>query len=1231
MTAGDPTEATRPRLFAFERNAVVRAGAGTGKTEALATVYLHLVGGLGSPAVWPRGGVPPERIVALTFTEKAAREMRERIAEAVDLLAADRLPRELESLDDGERRRAAVRWGGQRGLSAAVVARVTSLADSAVRHGRPLPGPEVWQRIAWSLGGARIGTFHGFAAGVLRRAAGDLGVDPAFTVIEHEDAERLLRGAALGALAAAAQHDVAAVVELMAAAGGIGERAERGLVTVIAGLVRTLDEDGLRADGLQVRAAVEPSDTRTWAASEVLSRFAEACETVAPLRADGTAGRVGELARVVEDFPALDSPERALERMRTLRGLDGTLPGRHRTRKLEPLAEEAREAVRALLQDAVAVVSARLAEVARGVVADTQRRYERAKSQRAALDFADLMRRLRDGLRDRTSLRREWKARFDAVLVDEFQDTNRVQRDLLYLLRERRDVERPLAPGQTLTAGELEPTGLLVVGDAKQSIYAFRGAEVAVFLATERELSAAGGERLELTDSFRAVDTLVAAVNPVTEALLGGVTAEGLYDRARDALTAVATGDGRVRAELLLVTDGRADTRRRAEAEAIARRITELAVEPALAPAPGTATATGAGDLAWRAPRMDEIAILVPSWSHLEPIKRALKARGIPYALRGGPGFWDRREVDDLVVLLRFVADPSDRLSLAAVLRGPLVGLTDAGLGHLFARSAGLEDLLDPPAGLRAALCAEDRARLDEARPALRRLVRFGPSLGPCGVLRQALAERAFAAVLAGMPFGAQRVANVDKLLGIAAAAEQRGGDEADLGGFVQYVDRMREAAQRESEADLEEAATGSVQVMSIHAAKGLEWPVVFVAQTARRPVARADRVLLDADRRLVVLPGGVDAPDAFRALRKGAHAAEDDDARRLLYVALTRARDLLVVTGPEEDGEGEWPLLRDALRREAPSRVRVAAPGDVLPPVPVRARAEALGPAIPIAEVEAAVEPVVAAAVGPGGVSEAVRPRRRLALAGEALQDFGWCPRRFHARHELGLREHGAAASEALAGAEIVRRVLAVVDLAALAREPEAAFARACAAAGARALGASADAAALAVRRFADSAVGAAVAADPTVVMARGLAYAVALADGDAEAVVTGRVDLVLRGEALGMRGVVVLRYGLPPARDDRAYAAPDAEVELELARHALARRLAEAGEAVEVHAAVLSLGERGGIEWVRSPREPGMAERVGEVVRGIHRARAEGRWEGRARYACEALGCGFIPRCHG
>ena len=1208
-TRGSPG---RARLLAFERNAVVRAGAGTGKTEALSTVYLHLAAGLCSPATWPRGGVPPERIVAMTFTEKAAREMRERITEAVSQLAVERLPRELESTDEAVRLEAARRWGAARGVTSAVVSRVLSLADSAALHGRPLPPPEVWQRVAWSLGSAQIGTFHSFAAGVLRRAAVDLGLDPAFGVIEAEDADRLLRAASLGALSDAAQRDVNAVVELMAAGGGLGEHGDRGLVTLLTDLVQQLDEDGIRADSLLVAPAVEPTDLRAYIAAHTIKEFAEACLTVPALRDDGTAQRVHDLARRVEDLPPMTTPELALERVRTLRDFakgKGALPPRNRTKKLEPLAEKAREALTLLLQDALSIVSVRLAEAARSIVADAQRRYERAKKARAGVDYADLMRLLRDGLRERAALRREWKARYDAVLVDEFQDTNRVQRDLLYLLRERRDTERLLAPGQSLSAAELEPTGLLVVGDAKQSIYAFRGAEVAVFLATEQELAEAGGERLELTDSFRAVDRVLDAINPVTEALLtgGSVHATGMYDRARDTLVATAVGDGETRVELVLVPEGKADEQRRAEAEAIARRITELATPQGNTPG-------------WRPPRMDEIAVLVPSWSHLEPIKRALQVRGVPFTLRGGPGFWDRREVDDLIVLLRFVAWPSDRLSLAALLRGPLVGLSDAGLAHLFAESAGLDDLLDPPASLRASLDVDDRERLDEARTALRRLVRFGPTLGPHGVLRQCLAERGYAAVLAALPFGAQRVANVDKLLGIAAAAEQRGGDEADLAGFVRYVDRMRDAAQRESEADVEDAVTGSVNVMSIHAAKGLEWPVVFVAQTSHRGVPRVDRVLLDERGRLVALPGGVEVPEAFRALRKRAHAAEEDDARRLLYVALTRARDLLVVTGPDGDGEGSWSVLRNALRAESPWRVRVIESGGGGPAVAVRARTESVDDDLAPereARAEVAAEP----------------PRRRLALASSTVQDVAWCARRFHVLHDLGLREHTGAWSEAAAAREVVRRVLAQTPMDALVGDPDGSLARACAAAGEHKDGAVAECARAALRRFATSPLGRALAEDPGRAVGASLPWALRLTEGGLDVSVTGHADLVVRGDAVGRDGLVVVRVTTLPDRDERALPGADPELDLLLACVALARRFAAQGQRVPVTPAALPLGEesRGELTYVHHVGALAVEVRAMEAVRAMLQAREAGRWEARPRYVCDGLRCGFVARCHG
>jgi ATP-dependent helicase/nuclease subunit A len=1225
--------AARQGLFLFERNAVVRAGAGTGKTEALATVYLHLVGGLASTVAWPRGGLGPERIVALTFTEKAAREMRERIAGAVDLLANVQLPRELEHPDAAVRRAAALRWCSRRGYSVAVSARLEALAASAVAQGRPLPPPEVWRRVAWSLGGAHIGTFHGFAAGVLRRAAVDLGIDPAFTVLDEEDADLLLRSSALKALSAAARADVSVVVELMAASGGIGERAERGLVTLVSDLVRRLEEDGLDAADLRAGVAVDPTGMRGYIASDVLRRFAEACEGVKALREDGTAEAMHGLVRVVDGLPPLDTAAHALSRMRALAAL-GALPSAQRTRRIEPLATEAREALASLLQDAVSVVSAHLARAGRTVLVKAQQAYREAKRARAALDFADLLRMLRDALRDRPALRREWKHRYDAVLVDEFQDTNRVQRDLVYLLRERRDLERTLAPGQSLHGHELQPSGLLVVGDAKQSIYAFRGAEVEVFLATEREVAEAGGDLVDLTDSHRALHEVVRAVNSVTATVLGAgsVRVEGLYDPARDALVAAAEGDGAARVELLTVPLGRADAQRKAEAEAIARRIADLST-PAEHPA------------GWRTPRMDEIAILVPSWRHLEPLKRALQARRIPYTLRGGPGFWDRREVDDLVTLLRFAADPSDRLSLAAVLRGPLVGLTDAALARLFTFTAGMEQVLDPPPAVRAGLSREDRAQLDEARPTLERLVRFGPTLGPAGVLRMALTERGYAAVLARLPFGAQRVANVDKLLGLAEAAAARGGEDGDLHGFVAHVDKMRAAAQREAEADLGGEVSGAVQILSVHAAKGLEWPVVFVAQTARRRPPRSERVLLDGRGAVVVLPGGIAAPEGFRTLRNDAHAAEDDDARRLLYVALTRARDLLVVSGPDGDGEGGWSALRDALVRQSPFGVRVVAGDAEGPAVPVRARAET-GDEAPASVELAAPEPVGTEEVAPPEACappDDTRPEpprrapRRLVLAATAVQDLAWCARRFHLLHDLQLREHAASLGERAGALALVRSAVSLSDWGALRDDPSAALRRAAAASGALLDGDAARQADAMLARLARSRLARRLADDPGLVLACGLPLAARFSLPQGPLALTATADLVLRGDALGLPGAVVVQWESLPETGAQGGRGGVTATERALALCVMAwavqhKLVGPSGEQAAVHAAVWSLGEGSPAEPVRVPGELDAVEaRVATLLEALPAMRRDARWDGRDVAVCHALRCGFVPRCHG
>ncbi len=1189
-------------LYSFSKNTVLRAGAGTGKTETLATLYLHLVGGLCDPEVWSKTGLVGERVVALTFTEKAAVEMRERIADAVRALAYESPPAGIDSNNPVVRQQAAETWARSRGLDRAATSRLLSLGASASSRGRTMPERGVWQRIAFSLGQAKIGTFHGFAAGVLRSIAMDIGLDPAFVVAEQEDANAMLRKAITDALAHTARSEVAAVADLLAAEGGFGTDADRGLVVRMVEIVHAMDEAGLSDDEVGEGAVCEASPPHAFIVADSIERFALGCGKVPALRDEDWTEKLMALGRNLRQLGVVDSPEKARQCVVLIQGVK--LPGKNRTRAIEAEAQAARDAIESMHDAALATHSRWLAGHARTIVLDARRRFRKEKQRRRVLDFADLLRTLRDALRDDVRLRRVWKSRFDAVLVDEFQDTNRLQRDILYLLRERKDRSDE---SMVSDASQLEPSGLLLVGDAKQSIYAFRGANVGVFIETERALLNAGGASLELTESYRTVDSVLAAINPATEALLGaGLTALGerMFERSRDALVANAAGDNSARVELVLISGTTADEVRELEAQAIARRIRSMLDLPA-------SMQTG-----WRTPRLDEIAILVPTWQHTECIKKALQREGIVYAQLGGPGFWERREVVDLLVLLQLIADPSDRLALASVLRGPLVGLSDAALAHVLRRDCTFDQTLDPNTDTRAKLQEDDRSKLDESRPVLKRLIALGGSFAPDEVLRAIVSDRNFAAVLAGLPFAAQRVANVDKLIALASDAVARGGDQATVAGFVRLVDQLRTAGGHEAEADVSDVSAGAVQLLSIHGAKGLEWPVVFVAQTSRRRRVHAERILLDARQRVVALPGGYTAPSSFQDLRRDAHAAEDDDQRRLLYVALTRARDFVVVSGPASDGEGDWRTLSQSLLGLGATVVRVLRPGIDGPAITIRAQWTGTHSATTTDEHNDAPQ------------EQAPMPRENgLLLNASALNEYARCPRRYLHRYELGIPEESPGNSSLIQLSELVRRVI----VAALPCAPGQEASRVGHAIAAMDDGADPRLTAEATRiaRAALAMTHGRALSTPGAIAGKNIftVLKVRTADGR-EVVLDSSVDLLVEGAVLdpSQSSMTVLRVVV-----DGEGVADAAWWREELLAMKLAMQAKLGTERPVVVCLWLVSLEHSRILWLGPQDEAQERAQLAEVAVDFAKSRADQQWAGRPRALCERARCAYVARCHG
>ena len=527
-------------------------------------------------------------------------------------------------------------------------------------------------------------------------------------------------------------------------------------------------------------------------------------------------------------------------------------------------------------------------------------RYAEAKAQRAGLDFEDLELGVRDLLAADPEDRRRWSERFALIMVDEFQDTNRLQLDVLEAL---------------------ERDNLFAVGDEFQSIYGFRHADVTIF----RERRAALGElRVRpLTANFRSreelLDVLNAAYAPQwPERFAPLLAGNGRRPDDGGELRLFDPGDpgGAAPSVELLVTDSRGwdeDTRlglagvetkphRRAEARALAHRLRE--------------------EIDAGRPARD-IVVLVRATASLRVLEEALEEQGVTTYVVGGRGYWSQQPVRDGLAYLAALANPLDEEALLGVLASPFCGvgadalilLADAGreLGGgvwaaLRAAAASESDSL-------AALPAAEAARLREFAAFFAGERAHAERLPVEVLLERALEGTGYDLAVLARASGERRLANLRKLMRLAREYERAEG--RDLHGFLAYAAGRDLAAAREGEAPLESEGLDAVRLMTIHRAKGLEFPVVCVADLGRQGAGQRDRLLIGPDGEVglrLATPGGGESTPALAYERLAAAAALEEDAeeRRLFYVAMTRARDRLILSGSTDP---------ERQRRSAPGR----------------------------------------------------------------------------------------------------------------------------------------------------------------------------------------------------------------------------------------------------------------------------------------------------------------------
>jgi ATP-dependent helicase/nuclease subunit A len=509
-----------------------------------------------------------------------------------------------------------------------------------------------------------------------------------------------------------------------------------------------------------------------------------------------------------------------------------------------------------------------------GVIAAVQAAYAEMKRAIPALDFGDLEEEAAAMLRGDPELARQLSRRFDEVLVDEQQDTNPLQNELIARL-----------------AAE---TRVFVVGDIAQSIYGFRGARPHApqgFAEQSRKArQAAGGH--ELRRDYRSRPEIISAINCHFTRLFEAAETPFSFLEAGQAFAEKDAPS----VELLLVGAGKMGESRGVEARHLARRIHELIGKKQL-------RVTNRKSQKFGEPlEYGDVAVLFRASGDMYRYEWALEDYGIPYFSETGRGFYRAREVRDVLAFLRALDNSRDEVAVAAVLRSPMFGVSDDALyllaDYAHANRGVLGEVLDEAGAIRG-IPAADAARIAAFRALLDRLRVERPWRPLRDLVREIVRATGYETALLIQFNGRRRAANLHKLAELAGSLEA--GGFGSLKDVITAMEEFRYQEVREGEAQLDTASEGAVRLMTMHAAKGLEFPLVVLPDLSRG--ARPDRDVLKYHPRYGIaakfdFAGKPEATALFEAVREEEKQEEAAERLRVLFVAMTRAEEHLILSG---------------------------------------------------------------------------------------------------------------------------------------------------------------------------------------------------------------------------------------------------------------------------------------------------------------------------------------------
>jgi ATP-dependent exoDNAse (exonuclease V) beta subunit len=874
--------ARRRALTDHDATLLVEAGAGSGKTALMA----------GRVALLLAAGVPAADIAAITFTEAAASELRERIERFVERLANNDIPHEL-------------RIGLPSGLSAAQGA---AIADARA-----------------TLDELTCTTIHGFCQQLVKPYPVEAQIDPGATIIDPEAADLAYRDLMHAWLSARFGRDRSA--EGLGRLPPLPELGEEDFFAellaaepdhIITRILETASFLRKARTAQAANAAITPAVLTEL--STAIGAFTDWYATCGVAEEDTTTivADLGTFKTMIDDAAKGSITGRAIaqlllhtppnckhgtearfvqykkkgkwETCAVAKGL-----GKPRGGQLSASAGQCYDRCSAAYAAFVADVAAAAFFQFIGEFTPLRTLYADYKRQAALLDFDDLLHHARDLIADSAHVRAALTKRYPRILVDEFQDTDPLQAEILWRLC------GDVVDGEPWIQSALRPGSLFAVGDPKQAIYRFRGADVDTYLGAKAAIISRNADAvLEIVANFRSLEPIIEFANAQFLGLLSPENGQPGFtalrptrlppnERAAVARFDIPLGDEQKNAKGKLIVD----RIRHEEADIVADLVTRLI---------GSYPVCDKQTKQMRPCRAGDIALLAPTGTNLWIYERALERREIAIASQAGKSFYTRQEVQDLIAVARAIADRRDTLALGAFLRGPIVGLTEEQIADAIVALPPRENGAAGRLYLWTDLADVQNPILRRALEVLQNLARRARQTTPYRLLAEAVEELNVRPILrARYRLSSERaLANVEMILEMARAYDARG--------LVAFADALKiswEDTQKHIEGR-PDADADAISISTMHSAKGLEWPIVIPINSPTELDESMDFLHRRSDDTVHFKLLGFAGPD-YETVKVEEQGQVRRERVRLWYVALTRACDLLLLPNQSERSANDW------------------------------------------------------------------------------------------------------------------------------------------------------------------------------------------------------------------------------------------------------------------------------------------------------------------------------------